>query len=1022
MANHIIFSKEPAKWPEPDLPTKQAVMRNFRCRYLIAPLFGVVLQVFQTAEADVQRAKILSGSQYLIVEALNDNLIHFELSALGPGPSESDRINTSPMIYKTDYTGPTSWSDTTASGIRRLQTPNIKVDVNTSTLCATVTDKVKAVTLTTYCSPNLDSAWKSLTMTPETMTHGYGLGAKYVLAGIADGDWVSTSGHQVRNPGEFGNEMEEFDGGGVSNTQYPVLYLLGTGSNNYAMFLDNYYKQRWDFTSNPWKAEMWGDWLRWYVMTGPDLPTLRKAYMELTGRPPVPPKKAFGLWVSTFGYQDWDGIDTRLNGLKSANFPLDGFILDLYWFGGITANSPDTQIGTLTWDTTNDGKGGYFPDPAKRLASYKNDNGVGIILIEESLVGKNLKSWTDMNNQGFLVRDGCPSCPPTLIDKDTNSADHDFFGDVGIIDWSNEAGAKWWFDNKRLALINDGVFGHWLDLNEPEGRCDPSGECKRLYDPNDWYHGFDKQVGLNPNGLHGEADIHNMFAFFQAKSIAEGYARHNLAQRPFMMSRSGAPGIQRFGATQWSGDIAPKFSQLATWSNVQMMMTLSGMDYYSSDLGGFRRDGCKDLSDCTTDFAQLYTQWYATGMMFDVPGRPHSNHIEKETSPALIGKVPSNLANTQRRYELIPYTYSLAYRAWLYGEPVVPPLVYYYQDDPNVRTTGHEKLLGRDLLAGVVAGANEFKRDIYLPAGDWVSFDTNEWFHSGGTIFKGLPEYRSGIFRLPLFARAGAIIPTMYVDNQTGDALGFRRDGIPHNELVIRVYANPNSTDFTLYEDDGQTTSYKTGAYRTTVILQQKTNAASETVTVAASSGTYTGAPTSRNNIVTLVVENQRATAVTLNGWPLTQHTTKAQFDAASSGWWNAGDNIIQAKSGIQPVTAAKNFVFALTSATARTSVNFVCANGTTTPGQSVFVVGNVPQLGGWNAANAIKLDPNVYPTWTGVIQNLPPSTTIEWKCIKRNNADNGNLVWEADGSPNRNNIITTHGSGYGGSTTDGGF
>jgi alpha-glucosidase len=384
--------------------------------------------------------------------------------------------------------------------------------------------------------------------------------------------------------------------------------------------------------------------------------------------------------------------------------------------------------------------------------------------------------------------------------------------------------------------------------------------------------------------------------------------------------------------------------------------------------------------------------------------------------------VPSNLANTQRRYELIPYTYSLAYRAWLYGEPVVPPLVYYHQNDPNVRTVGHEKLLGHDLLAGIVAAANEFKRDIYLPTGDWASFDTNEWFHSTGTTFAGLPEYRGGIFRLPLFARAGAIIPTMHVDHQTGNALGFRRDGSTRNELIARVYASPTVTSFTLYEDDGQTISYKAGAYRTTVISQQKTGGASETVTIAASSGTYVGAPTSRNNIVTLAVENQQATAVTLNGVPLTRHTTKAQFDAASSGWWNAGYNVIRAKSGIQPVATDKTFVFTLTSATAQASVNFVCTNGTTTPGQSVFVVGNIPQLGGWNVANAIKLDPNVYPTWTGDIQNLPPNTTIEWKCIKRNNNDNGNLVWEPDGSPNRNNTIATPGSGYGGSTTDGGF
>ena len=79
--------------------------------------------------------------------------------------------------------------------------------------------------------------------------------------------------------------------------------------------------------------------------------------------------------------------------------------------------------------------------------------------------------------------------------------------------------------------------------------------------------------------------------------------------------------------------------------------------------------------------------------------------------------VASNLANLRQRYELIPYYYSLAWRAHLFGEPVVPPLVFHHQDDPAVRRIGHEKLIGRDLLVGIVARHGEYARDVYLPAG-----------------------------------------------------------------------------------------------------------------------------------------------------------------------------------------------------------------------------------------------------------------------------------------------------------------
>ena len=85
---------------------------------------------------------------------------------------------------------------------------------------------------------------------------------------------------------------------------------------------------------------------------------------------------------------------------------------------------------------------------------------------------------------------------------------------------------------------------------------------------------------------------------------------------------------------------------------------------------------------------------------------------------------------------------------------------------------GHEKLLGHDLLAAIVASQGEYQRAVYLPAGDWVSYDGNEWFHSTGEWFNGVPEFRGyNMFRLPLFVRSGAILPTMYVD-LTGNALG----------------------------------------------------------------------------------------------------------------------------------------------------------------------------------------------------------------------------------------------------------
>jgi alpha-glucosidase len=563
-----------------------------------------------------------------------------------------------------------------------------------------------------------------------------------------------------------------------------------------------------------------------------------------------------------------------------------------------------------------------------------------------------------------------------------------------MIDWTQNAAGDYWHDLKRQPLINDGVVGHWLDLGEPE-----------MYDANDW------TAGVVP-GKNAHADYHNAYNLKWAESVARGYARNNVAQRPFLLARSAAGGMQRFGVSMWSADIGAKMSALAAHQNVQMHMAMSGIDYFGADIGGFRREMLN------TDLNALYTQWFANGMWFDIPGRPHVDNLCncRETAPDRVGDVPSNLANLRQRYELSPYLYSLAHRAYRFGEPVVPPLVYYYQNDTAIREMGNEKLIGRDLLVAVVAGTGERQRNVYLPAGDWVNYHTNEWFHSTGQWYNNQPVYVNGTFRLPTYARAGAIIPKMHVDDQTMNVAGKRTDGSTRNELITRVYAAPTTTNFTLYEDDGESIGYQSGAVRTTAISQQRSGNTA-TVTIGAASGSYGGAPSSRANVVELVTENTQASAVTLNGLTLTQHANKAAFDTASSGWYNAGGNLIVAKSANVSVTGAKTFVFTLGQAPA--SMNFTCANGTTTSGQSIYVVGNAPQLGGWSPANAVKLNPTAYPTWTGTISNLPPNTTIEWKCIKRQEANYPNTAdqWQ----PGANTVFIVPGSGNGG-TTSGGF
>jgi CubicO group peptidase (beta-lactamase class C family) len=513
----------------------------------------------------------------------------------------------------------------------------------------------------------------------------------------------------------------------------------------------------------------------------------------------------------------------------------------------------------------------------------RDEEGIGLVAIEQSYVGKNLPEHAALAEKGYLVKE-CETCEPIYL------SENPWWGKGGMIDWTNAAARDDWHDWKRAPLIQAGLIGHWTDLGEPEA-----------YSAKGWYAG----VPVGATTAHDHAAVHNLYNLLWVQGIYEGYARGGETQRPFILSRSGTAGIQRYGAAMWSGDINSSLDSLTAHLNVQMQMSLSGVDYYGADIGGFWRQG--------GDLDQLYTLWFANGMAFDVPGRAHTFNLCNcnETAPDRVGDLEGNLANVRLRYALVPYLYSLAHRAYLYGEPVVPPLVYYYQDDPNVREMGSEKLLGRDLLVATASTAGQFDRTVYLPAGTWVDYHTGKWYESAGQELGPFPLYPDGHLQLPMFARAGAIIPEMYVDEQTTNVLGRRLDGTTRDELLVRVYAAEQPSAFTLYEDDGTTTAYRQGAVRTTQLTQQQTGQ-EVVVTIAAARGTYTGALAQRDTIVRLYVAGREGTGVTLNGAALPRLDSQAAFDAAASGWYGAGPGLVLARSGAMDVGQEKAFRFAL--------------------------------------------------------------------------------------------------------------
>ncbi|SON48881.1 TIM-barrel domain-containing protein [Vibrio tapetis] len=736
--------------------------------------------------------------------------------------------NTFQLSYRNDATEPLSHSElldltrlppvkTLATKVNGFTTNKMTVNVDPMSLCVSVEDKQQ--TLNQIC-PDAASAF---TVQASDEYRLSGLGQEFQHPGIINGDWNGKVRHS-------GNQMEGFNGGATGNTLFPILYATSPELTDFSIYLDNMYSTQWDFTRTPWQVRSSQGDVNMLVSLSENQAQLRDTYMTMVGKPLVPPRKMFGMWLSEYGFDNWQELDDKLATLKNGDFPIDGVVMDLQWFGNVEGNDPMSQMGTLTWDRK------HFPQPEEKIKALKKQ-GVGMMLIEESYVSSGLDEHKIMEQSGYLAQD--PTTGKAINARSDGGGS--WWGKGGMIDWTNLEGATKWHDWKRAPLIDMGIMGHWTDLGEPE-----------IYNSN----------GVYANGK-AHADIHNWFNYKWIESIYAGYQRHGTEQRPFMMSRSGAPGIQRFGASMWSGDIGSNLTSLAVHIAMQNNMMLSGIDYYGSDIGGFHRKGLGvSKQEKPAVLKETYTQRFAYSSLFDVPVRPHTENLCncKETAPDRIGDKASNKANIELRYQLIPYLYSNAHQAHIHGKPVFPSLAYQYPNDVNAQALHNHKMLGESLLSVGVAKLGQRETNVYLPAGKWFDYRTGQGYQSkAGTELKHQSLYTSKEgatrYQLPLFAKEGAIVPFNPNSELTSE--------VP-NTIALKVFGLPTHSDFTLYEDDGETTNYLNGELRKTEIQVNSTanNAELSFVTT----GSYLNAPTKRPLLIEWYLSGQQVHRISLDG------------------------------------------------------------------------------------------------------------------------------------------------------------
>lgn len=524
--------------------------------------------------------------------------------------------------------------------------------------------------------------------------------------------------------------------------------------------------------------------LSYYFINGNgSLAGVTSGYTQLTGRQALPPFWALGYVTSKYGYHNEKETLGAIDSLKSRGYPVDGIVLDLYWYG------VETDMGKLQWDPS------QFPDHRKMLQQLK-EQGVNTVLITQPYVNK----IGAIDNYNMLSEKG-------MLAKDSLGKTHDlttWVGDAGLIDLSNPATRKWLWGRLKQ-LTEEGVAGWWGDLGDLE---------------------VHPLTMLHDNGQTA-SQYHNVYGNEWSKLIYDGLRRDFPDMRPLLMMRGGTAGLQRYSVFPWTTDVSRSWGGFAPQVNLMLNSGISGLGYMSSDLGGFAVD-----PENPTD-EELYVRWVQMGAF-----TPYMRtHAQTKPEPYHYPDSEEILKNfIKLRYEWLPYNYTLAYENASKGWPLARPLNFNAENpDPKYAAIQDEYLWGNSVLVAPVFEKGARQRKVIFPAGDWINYNNPSLKYKGGDE----ANVKAPLNELPMFIRAGAFIPqyTRPLENVTQ---------YDPQTLTVRYYPANRETRYTLFDDDRKSpTSLAEGAYQLTYFTGERKGREIE-IALRTNGGKYQGMPEAR--------------------------------------------------------------------------------------------------------------------------------------------------------------------------------
>lgn len=535
---------------------------------------------------------------------------------------------------------------------------------------------------------------------------------------------------------------------GYSPTTDPLYqshpFFLGLyQQRGFGIFVDNSYRSHFNFGAGNSQFYFFGvddGILDYYFFYGPSLKKVIKRYSELVGKIPLPPKWSLGYQQCRWSYYPESEVLELAQRFRNKHIPCDVIYLDIHYMNSYRC---------FTWHPHR------FPKPKKMLRKLKK-MGFKVVAIIDPGIKVDHNYW--VYQQGIAGDHFCKYPDGSYYQGQV------WPGWCCFPDFSKPETRRWW-GNLYKNLVNDGIMGFWNDMNEPATWGGTFPDIVQFYDE-----------GLKSNHLK----MHNLYGLLMAKATYEGVKTLRPDRRPFVLTRAGFSGVQRYAAV-WTGDNVASWEHLRLSINMCLGLSMSGVAFCGPDVGGF----------VGSPTPELFTRWIQLGTFMPFL-RTHTSINTPDQEPWSFGDnyEEINKKFIQLRYQLLPYIYNAFYKAATTGIPIMRPMILEYQHDPKTLTMESQYMFGKDLLIAPIDQKNQRVKKVYFPPGEWLDF-----WNGKRTIGPRQKWVDAPLNKIPVFVKAGAIVPmqqTMdYVDENKIDP------------LILNIYPGQGVFADSLYEDDG---------------------------------------------------------------------------------------------------------------------------------------------------------------------------------------------------------------------------